>query len=59
MDENEPQSSWTVEAVGRVYSTRTEAIDDDLAILFKRALQSHGAPAEDPAIALSVSSDDK
>ena len=29
MDENEPQSSWTVEAIGRVYSTRTEAIDDD------------------------------
>ena len=29
MDENEPQASWTVEAIGRVTSTRTEAIDDD------------------------------
>ena len=29
MDEHEPPSSWTVEAIGRVYSARTEAIDDD------------------------------
>ena len=28
-DEDEAASSWTVEAIGRVTSTRTEAIDDD------------------------------